>query len=62
MQRRVLDGAMDPVQFRIVPTGKPFPCRNHVRCDVDCIDTVNLPYLYPCDRPRTATRIEHRTE
>jgi hypothetical protein len=35
---------MDPTQFRIIPAGKSLPCRNHVRCDVDCIDAVNLPY------------------
>src|SRR5215211_942312 len=29
MQRHVLDGAIDPTQFRIIPAGKPSPYRNH---------------------------------
>jgi hypothetical protein len=41
MQWNVLHRAMDPIQLRILPTGKRLARCNHARGDIDRIDTVD---------------------
>jgi hypothetical protein len=41
MQCNMLYRAVDPTQFRILPTGKRFARCNHARCDVHRIDAVD---------------------